>query len=74
MGWEDQSGHVSIIFINKTDPIYPKNEKTTGDIPLKQWHLKVWMQRIIDSCIFYFFLYIPLLTVMTACIRTSQSG
>ena len=27
MRWEDQSGHVSIIFINKTDPKYPKKRE-----------------------------------------------
>ena len=32
---------VSVIFIHKTDPKDPNERDTTGDIPLKQWHLKV---------------------------------
>ena len=50
------------------------NGNTTDDIPLKQWHLNVWILRMIDSCSFVLLMYLILFIAMTACIRTNQFG
>ena len=50
------------------------NGYNTGNIPLKQWHLKVWMWRIIDSCSFVLLIYPILFKAMTACIRAINSN
>ena len=50
------------------------NGNTTGDIPLKQWHLNVWILRMIDSCSFVLLIYLVLFIAMAACIRKNQFG
>ena len=48
------------------------NVNTTGDIPLKQWHLKVLIQRMTDSRSFIYLIYPILFIIMTSCITTNQ--